>query len=63
MIGSYLYVRIDANHLLLGTFHLRSSQIFGLMNDLSLQVTQINNVCIYDTDMSHSGCCQIKRYW
>ena len=63
MVGCYLHIRIDGNHLLLGAFHLRGVQVFGLMNHLALQVTEVYHVSIHDTDMSHTCCSEVEGNW
>ena len=63
MICCHLYIRIDGNHLLLGAFHLRSIQVFGLMDNLALQVTEVYHVSIHDTDMSHASCSEVEGDW
>lgn len=60
MICCHLYIRIDGNHLLLGAFHLRSIQVFGLMDNLALQVTEVNHIGIHDTDMSHASRSEVE---
>ena len=63
MVGFYLHIRIDGNHLLLGAFHLWSTQILGLMDNLALQVTEVNHIGIHDTDMSHASCSEVEGNW
>ena len=63
MVGFYLHIRIDGNHLLLGAFHLRGVQVLGLVNDLALQVTEVYHVSIHDTDMSHASCSEVEGDW
>ena len=48
MVGCYLHIRIDGNHLLLGAFHLRGVQVLGLVDDLSLQVAEVNHIGIHE---------------
>ena len=63
MICCHLHIRIDGNHLLLGTFHLRSVQVLGLVDDLALQVTEVNHIGVHDTDMSHASRSEVEGYW
>ena len=63
MVGCYLHIRIDGNHLLLGAFHLRGVQVLGLVNHLALQVTEVNHIGIHDTDMSHASCSEVEGNW
>ena len=63
MVGCYLHIRIDGNHLLLGAFHLRGVQVLGLVNDLSLQVAEVNHIGIHDTDMSHASRSEVEGNW
>lgn len=59
MICGHLYVGIDGQHLLLGTFHLRAAYVLGEVNDLTLQVAEVNNIGINNSDMADTGSCQI----
>lgn len=63
MVGCYLHIRIDGNHLLLGAFHLRGVQVLGLVDDLSLQVAEVNHIGIHDTDMSHASRSEVEGNW
>ena len=63
MVGFYLHIRIDGNHLLLGAFHLRGVQVLGLVDDLALQIAEVNHIGIHDTDMSHASRSEVEGYW
>ena len=64
MVGCYLHIRIDGNHLLLGAFHLRGVQVLGPVDDLSLHVSpEVNHIGIHDTDMSHASRSEVEGNW
>src|SRR5574344_2176455 len=60
VISGYLYVRIDGNHLLLGTFYFRFVNILGKMDNLALQVAEIDYVGIHNTDVTYTGSSKIQ---
>ena len=62
-MGGHLYIGVDGEHLLFCTLHLRSSYVFGEMDNLSLQVAQVYHIGIDNADMSHTCRSQIHGSW